>query len=103
MILFKNVNFEPGKIVYNDIQIDEHDSIENQLDNLKEDLFQVNYDNRFIIDIGWFPSFSKDGHFRVVIIEDFEWEKPIYQKICRTVVELKKYIEESVTAVKSKL
>jgi hypothetical protein len=103
MILFENVNFEQGMIVYNDLQIDEHDSLENQLDNLKEDLFQVNYEDRFIIDVGWFPSFSKDGAFRIVVIEDFEWDNPIYQKTCRSIMELKKYIEESITVVKSRL
>ncbi|MFC4305967.1 hypothetical protein [Cohnella boryungensis] len=101
--MFENVNFEPGEIVYNDLQIDEHDSLEKHLENLKEDLFQVNYEDRFIIDVGWHPSFSKDGVFRVMVIEDFEWDSPIYQKTCRSMVELKICIEESVAAVQSRL
>lgn len=103
MSLFEKIAFEPGIVVCNDFQIDENNSVENQVDNLKEDLFQVNYDDKFIIDVGWFPSFSKNGQFKVVVIEDFNWDDPIYKKTSRTISELREHIEKSVSIVKSKL
>ncbi|MCM3781936.1 hypothetical protein M3231_03020 [Neobacillus mesonae] len=101
--MFEKIQFEPGKVVYDDLKIDPNKLLENQVDNLKEDLLQVNYDDKFIVDIGWFPSFSKDGHFQVVAIEDFNWENPIFQKTCRTLVELKECIEEAINKVKTRL
>lgn len=101
--MFGKIQFEPGKIVYDDMGIDPNKSLESQVDNLKEDLFQVNYVDKFIVDVGWFPSFSKDGHFRVVAIEDFDWESPVFQKTCRTLIELIEYVEEAVTIVKMRL
>lgn len=41
--MFEKIQFEPGKIVYDDMQIDPNLSLESQIDNLKEGLFQVNY------------------------------------------------------------
>ncbi len=103
MLLFEKITFEPGKVIYDDLQIDENNSLENQTDNLKEDLFQVNYDDEFIVDVGWYPSFSKDGQFRVVVIEDFNWDSPILQRTCRTISELREYVEELVSVIKLKL
>ncbi|MUG48052.1 hypothetical protein [Paenibacillus woosongensis] len=101
--MFGKIQFEPGGIVYDDMQIDPNKSLESQVDNLKEDLFQVNYADKFIVDVGWFPSLSKDGHFRVVAIEDFDWESPVFQKTCRTLIELREYVEEAVSIVKMRL
>lgn len=103
MHMFEKIQFEPGKIVYDDMQIDPNKSLEGQVDNLKEDLFQVNYNDKFIVDVGWFPSFSKDGHFRIVAIEGFNWEVPVFQKTCRTFIELREYVEEAVSNVKARL
>lgn len=101
--MFEKKWFEPGKVVFDDMQIDENASLDSQIDNLKEDLYQVNYDDKYIIDVGWFPSFSLNGHFRVVIIKDFDWESPIFQKKCRTFIELREFVEEAANIAKSKL
>lgn len=101
--MFDIIQFAPGIVVYDDMKIDPKKSLESQIDNLKEDLFQVNYIDKFIVDVGWFPSFSIDGHFRVVAIEDYNWESPIFQKTCRTLVELDEYLEEAVNFIKMRL
>lgn len=101
--MFEKIQFESGKVVYDDMKINPNKSLESQVDNLKEDLLQVNYDDKFIVDIGWFPSFSQDGHFRVVVIENFNWERPIFQKTCRTPVELKDCFEEAINIVRLRL
>ncbi|MFC4601149.1 hypothetical protein [Cohnella hongkongensis] len=101
--MLKNINFENGIIVYNDLVINVNESLDNQFENLKEDLLQVSYEDKLIIDVGWFPSFSKNGSFRVVVIKDYDWEKPIYRNACRSVEELIKHLEESVSVVKSNL
>lgn len=101
--MFDKIQFAPGIVVYDDMKIDPNKSLESQIDNLKEDLFQVNFNDKYIVDVGWFPSFSKDGHFRVVAIEGYNWESPIFQKTCRTLVELDKYVEEVIHFIKMRL
>ncbi|WP_059049851.1 hypothetical protein [Paenibacillus senegalimassiliensis] len=101
--MFEKIQFEPGQIVFDELQIDPFRSLESQVGRLKEDLFQVVYDHKFIVDVGWYPSFAKDGHFRVVAIQDFNWEVPVFQKTCRTVTELRECVEEAVKKVKEQL
>lgn len=101
--MFETIQFEPGEVVFDDLQIDPDRSLESQVGKLKEDLFQVNYDDKFIVDVGWHPSFAKDGHFRVVATQNFNWEDPVFQKTCRTVTELRECVEEAVNKVKEQL
>ena len=101
--MFEKINFERGKIVYNDFQINKDKPLEEHFDSLKEDLFQVNFDEKYLIDVGWFPSFSEDGRFQIVVIKDFEWENPILKKSCRTFHQLEDYMLECVVIVSSNL
>jgi hypothetical protein len=70
---------------------------------LDEDLFQVSYSDKFTIDVGWYPAFKKNGSFRIVVIEDYDWENPIYDKRCRDLKTLNLYMEECVEMVKGLL
>lgn len=88
--LFKNSPFE---IIFNDLIIDENKEIFEQLDNLKEDLFQAQYKDE-TLDIGWYPSFSKNGRFIISIIKDLDWENPIFKKEVREIEDLLKGIKE---------
>ncbi|MED4753609.1 hypothetical protein [Brevibacillus choshinensis] len=101
--MFETINYGSGKVVYNDFVYDKQIPFEEQLESFKEDLFQVVYQDRYIIDVGWYPSFSKDGEFQIVIIVDFDWEFPYFKRKCRSIEELENYMLECVSIVKSKL
>lgn len=47
-----------------------------------------------ILDIGWYPSFNKNGHFIISLIKNFDWEKPIFKKEVREFEELLRCIKE---------
>jgi hypothetical protein len=48
-----------------------------QLDDLKEDLAQAQYGG-LVLDIGWFPSFSEEGTFVVRVVQQSDWDAPLF-------------------------
>ncbi len=58
-------------------------------DHLGEDLIQVVLDRGTIVDVGWYPEFSRDGCFRLLIVADQNWLEPVQLTECRTLAELK--------------
>jgi hypothetical protein len=70
---------------------------------LDEDLFQVGYNhkNYYIIDVGWYPAFSQDGSFRIVIVENGNWNDFLYEKRTRDYKQLYKYMEECIDFIMS--
>lgn len=97
--MFENMNFEPGKVVYNDFDVNPKVQLESQVDSLKEDLFQVNYSDQYIIDVGWYPEFDEDGSFRICIIKDFNWEAPLFEKRCRDISTLNQLMCECINLI----
>jgi hypothetical protein len=57
-----------GKVTYNTFDIDFAVPFENQEDKLSEDLIQVEYDNGYIIDVGWYPEMDPKGCLKVVLM-----------------------------------
>jgi len=45
--------------------------------NFTEDLLQMKRGN-IILDLGWYPECKVDGEYRLVVIQDEEWEKPFF-------------------------
>ena len=74
------VDFNGGFICYDKFNIDFSVIIKDQELMLDEDLLQVKYDNGRIIDLGWYPSFDVSGSFRVYVINEFDWDKPLFSK-----------------------
>ncbi len=93
------MKFEPGLITYNDCNISIYMPLDDQIDALKEDLFQVQYGKKFLIDVGWYPSFNIKGKFRIRVIKDYDWTVPLFDKICRDIKTLNRYMEECIKVV----
>lgn len=94
--MFENIDFGKGvSKKYINFNINENISLEEQTDLLMEDLIQIIYDNNYIIDIGWYPEFDKNGHFLVCVIKDFQWDRPIFKKCCEDLYLLEKYINHA--------
>lgn len=101
--MFKKINFEPGKIIYNDFDIDINLPFEQQIFSLKEDLLQVNYDDKYLIDIGWAPEFDTKGKFKIRIINDLDWSSPIYFKQTNSVKKLYELTCDCIEIIKTNL
>jgi len=65
--------------------------------NLKEDLLQVeNNKKNLLLDLGWYPEFSPKGKYRIKLIKNCDWEKPLVKFENRNLNEIVKKIEKIV-------
>ena len=78
--------------------VDPHRSPAEQAAELKEDLVQVSYGERSLLDIGWYPSFEEDGEFIVSVICDEDWDSPVFSRSCQDWDNLKDLVREAVLA-----
>lgn len=86
-----------GTIVFDDLtHIDLSLPFEDNEDDLKEDLLQIEYPDELIIDAGWYPSFEKDGEFQVRVIKNSDWETPYFIKSGKSANELLNNLEEAI-------
>lgn len=88
--LFENKNFTE---IFDDFMIDPNRSLAEQLENLKEDMFQAKIGNQ-IIDIGWYPEFDIKGRFVILIIENQDWENPIFRAEAKGIQKLSSIIKK---------
>lgn len=64
--MINDLDFSPGKITLNDLKLDRNIPLKNQMDDLKEDLLQINYNDVYIIDVGWYPEFNEKGALKSI-------------------------------------
>jgi hypothetical protein len=94
-------DFGNGEVVHWDLaRIDPAAPMDQQIDELKEDLAQVRFDQNTMLDIGWYPEFSREGSFVVVVIRNEEWESPIYRRECSDMAELGLAVSQAVLAAR---
>ncbi len=72
------IDFSPGHIVYEELAVDNWQEWIAQEDNLNEDLLQVAFPGEVVLDVGWYPAFSRHGKFQVRVIRDAQWDTPIF-------------------------
>lgn len=84
-----------GVVTFDDFPIKEGKLLENYIDELKEDMFQVEFPKGYILDVGWRPSFEIKGKFYIVLIKDFNWGNPVYSTTAKNMIELKNKINKA--------
>ena len=62
--------------------------LEQQIDLLKEDLVQITFRNGTLVDAGWYPSFSPNGRFRILVIRNGDWTVPLLEAEARDLTDL---------------
>ena len=77
------------------------DPIDAERDFLGEDLIQVVLDSGVALDVGWYPSFSSDGWFRIVVVRNEAWDTPALVRECRTLSELSGAFADSLGLARS--
>ena len=82
-----------GVITFNDFSVSDDIPLENQLNELKEDMLQVEFPDGYLLDIGWRPSFEIDGQFKLFLFNDYDWEQPVYSDSASNLFELKDKIQ----------
>lgn len=95
MKLVEAINFKSGIIVF-DKFIDLDVSICEQESMLTEDMFQIIYNNSMIIDIGWTPEIDCNGHFRILLIKNYDWTNPVKSSFAQDIDELLRVVNQFV-------
>ncbi|GAA3413629.1 hypothetical protein ACFFNY_06875 [Paenibacillus hodogayensis] len=80
------------------------DEYHEQLWEFKEDLLQFEYDDKRILDLGWYPEFNPKGRYKLVLIDsanngERDRENPIYVFESRNVKEIIEKVEFLLTEV----
>lgn len=96
-----DLDYGEGQVKYIELDLVNTILLEDQIESLREDLLQVSYgDDKYILDVGWFPEGELDGSFRVVIIENYNWDQPIFIKRVNSIDMLIEVLAESVEILK---
>jgi hypothetical protein len=94
--MLKKIDLKGGKLKFNDFQINQNLSFKEQKWEYKEDLLQIYFDNGHLIDVGWCPEFEETGNFYIVVIKNYEWHKPIFERKCKNLNLLAKYLQQAI-------
>lgn len=92
----KTIDFKSGRIIYNEFHFDFDLPFSAQEDSLNEDLLQVQYENGFLIDLGWYPEYDANGKFILQLIKNGNWKSPIYKEQSRTWKQLKESLLKAI-------
>jgi hypothetical protein len=76
-------------------------SLEKQVEILQEDLIQIKISSTdMLLDVGWYPSEDINGAFKIMLIKQHDWDKPIRVQTTKNINELKKIIFNMLEGVK---
>jgi hypothetical protein len=67
-----------------------------QYADLKEDLAQVEFAPAAILDVGWYPSFSPEGRFVVMVVRSADWDSPAFRREFKDVAALRDAIRAAI-------
>jgi hypothetical protein len=102
MLLLETLNLKGLNIsyCYNEYHIRLDKPLSEQIWELNEDILQLQIEDKYIIDLGYYPSHSLKGRFKIVVIKDYDWSSPIWIKTCKNPDFLVKHVQEAVDVVK---
>ena len=66
----------------------------------EEDLLQVQFFNeKYILDVGWYPNPRKNGVFKVYVIKNYDWENPLFIRSHKNINHLIPIIEQGINCI----
>ena len=96
-----DINYASGNITYIEEGLRDDLSISQQAEILREDLLQVAFeDDKFILDVGWYPEGDEEGSFVIVIVQDYKWDAPIFRSETKDLYQLRNLLIEAVKVAK---
>ncbi|MDQ0060021.1 hypothetical protein [Paenibacillus harenae] len=100
--MFENFKFKPGIVTYNPYKLSPDDMTDIRC--LSEDMFQVEYPNGYLIDVGWYGKFlTLNGVFIIYILKDTKWDKPVFKEEYRSVAELYEGMKSAIERINQSL
>lgn len=93
--MFEDIDFSPGIITYNDLDMDLVAFLKTK-QIAEKDLMQITYPNGFLLDVGW-----RNGKYIVCVVKNYNWENCVFKQTCKTLDELKQVLRECVNNIKT--
>ena len=93
--LLKELQFKKVKILFDGFYLDPEISFEKQKLFFKEDILQLEI-NCCLIDVGWDSELDPNGFFKIVVIKNYDWDNPLFEKECKTIEEMKYVLFEAI-------
>lgn len=82
-------NLRSGKVRFWVLdRLDDSKPLTSNLQELTEDLVQVSFGAQVLLDVGWYPECSASGSFVVAVVENGDWDAPIFRAEAATLAEL---------------
>ena len=68
---------------------------------LSEDLLQIEFkDKNLLIDVGWYNPFqTKQGFLRIELIQNMNWERPLFKRNFRKINTVKQQISQLISRI----
>ncbi len=90
------IDIKSGVLEYDSFEIAPEIPFDDQKFFFTEDLIQIEFGEALCVDVGYYPATKPDGSFMIRIIRNEDWTKPIYKQRCKTLEEMKKYLQEAI-------
>ena len=95
------IDFKDGIITYDNLfwLFNNTDGLINKLE-FEEDLLQVQFFNeKYILDVGWYPHIGRNGKFKVYVIKNYDWENPLFTKSNKKINDLIATIKQGIKCI----
>ncbi len=92
----QDINIKFGDIFIDSFEINPSLPLEGQELAFREDLIHITFGKGNGVDVGWYPSIKPYGFFTIIVVCNYDWENPIYKKQCKSLEEMKKYLQEAI-------
>ena len=86
--MFEGIDFGSGEVSPIRSYFEPEKPLCDQLDILRETMFHVRFSSSYVIDIGWYPSFSAQGRFIAFLVKEDDWDHPEEKVECGTYKEI---------------
>lgn len=97
------LNFTGGTVTHDDLSLLQDCAVSKQTDLLKEDMLQVEFAGGFLLDVGWYPEFDASGGFRINVIKNYDWDRPVIALTAHETAELLEKLDIAQSAIKGAL
>jgi len=97
------LKFAGGTITHDDLSLLQECAVSEQVDLLKEDMLQVEYAGGLLLDVGWYPEFDAAGGFRINVIRNCDWGRPVVALTAHETAELLEKLDIAQNAIKGEL
>lgn len=96
-------NFSGGTVTHDDLSLLQDIAVAKQTDLLKEDMLQVEFAGGLLLDVGWYPGFDASGGFRINVIKNFDWDRPVVALTAHETAELVEQLNVAQDAINGEL